>query len=148
MQQLHESLSRGGGKTAITSKALYGLGGIGKTRAAVEYAWAHRDDYSALLFVVAETPEALRRNLAALAATLVPELETTDDTVRLQAVLDWLAANPGWFLILDNLDTKEALGRSRRASGEAVRRSSGHHQPARGFFRQLRTACARCTDCR
>ena len=122
MQQLHESLSRGEGKTAITSKALYGLGGIGKTRAAVEYAWAHRDDYTALLFVVAETPEALRRNLAALAATLVPDLDTTDDTARLQAVLDWFAANPGWFLILDNVDTREALA---EADAMLARLSSG-----------------------
>jgi len=108
MQQLHDSLSRGG-QTAITSKALYGLGGIGKTRAAVEYAWAHRDDYTALLFVVAESPEALRRNLAALAATLVPDLDTTDDTVRLQAVLESLNANAGWLLVLDNVDAKETL---------------------------------------
>lgn len=122
MQQLHESLSRSG-QIAITSKALYGLGGIGKTRAAVEYAWAHRDDYSALLFVVAETPEALRRNLAALAAKLVPDLDTTDDTVRLKAVLDWLAANPGWFLILDNLDTKEALAET---DALLARLSGGH----------------------
>ena len=86
MQQLHESLSRGG-QTAITSKALYGLGGIGKTRAAVEYAWAHRDEYTALLFVVAETPEALRRNLAAPGADARIRIsDATDDAVRLQAV--------------------------------------------------------------
>jgi tetratricopeptide (TPR) repeat protein len=108
LSRMRESLVRGG-QTAIVSQALYGLGGIGKTRAAVEYAWAHRDGYSALLFVVAETPEALRRNLAALASILVPKLDTTEDAVRLQAVLDWLVANPGWFLILDNVDTKPAM---------------------------------------
>jgi tetratricopeptide (TPR) repeat protein len=110
MQRLHESLTRvRGGRTAIVSQALYGLGGIGKTRAAVEYAWAHADDYTALLFAVAETPEALRRNLAALAGALVPQLDTTDDAARLAAVLDWLKVNPGWFLILDNVDSKPAL---------------------------------------
>jgi tetratricopeptide (TPR) repeat protein len=110
MQRLRDSLTRArGGRTAIVSQALYGLGGIGKTRAAVEYAWAHADDYTALLFVVAETPEALRRNLAALAGTLVPQLDTTDDAARLAAVLDWLKVNPGWFLILDNVDGKPAL---------------------------------------
>jgi Domain of unknown function (DUF4062) len=67
LNDLHASLSRGSGRTAIVGSALYGLGGIGKTRAAVEYAWAHDHDYTALLFVIAETPEALRRNLAALA---------------------------------------------------------------------------------
>ena len=120
MQRLHESLTRvRGGRTAIVSQALYGLGGIGKTRAAVEYAWAQADDYDALLFVVAETPEALRRNLAVLAGTLLPELDTTDDKVRLAAALDWLKTNPGWFLILDNVDTHRRAG----GSGTAVERA-------------------------
>jgi hypothetical protein len=30
--------------------------------------------------------------------------------VRLAAVFDWVKAHPGWFLILDNVDTKDALG--------------------------------------
>ena len=112
LQDLHASLSRGSGRTAIVGSALYGLGGIGKTRAAVEYAWAHQDEHTALLFVIAETPEALRRNLAALAGPLVlnlPEQHATEEDVRLKAVLDWLKGHPDWFLILDNLDTKEAL---------------------------------------
>ncbi len=140
MQRLHDSLTRArGGRTAIVSQALYGLGGIGKTRAAVEYAWTHADDYTALLFVVAETPETLRTNLAALAGTLVPQLDTTDDKVRLAAVLDWLKANPGWFLILDNVDSKQALDEVERllsglAGGHVIVTSrladfSGNFQP-------------------
>jgi hypothetical protein len=112
-RRLHDSLPRTGG-AAIFSQALYGLGGIGKTRVAVEYAWAHTDHYNALLFVVAETPEVLRRNLAGLASVLEPQLNATDDEVRLAAVLDWLKANPGWFLILDNVDTKESLAEVER----------------------------------
>ena len=94
---------------------------------------------TALLFVVAETPEALRRNLAALAATLAPALDPTDDAVRLAAVLDWLKANPGWFLILDNVDSKDALAEVEKllsglASGHVLVTSrladfSGHFQP-------------------
>jgi hypothetical protein len=54
MRRLHDSLTRSrAARTAIFSQALYGLGGIGKSRVAVEYAWAHADDYNALLFVVA-----------------------------------------------------------------------------------------------
>jgi tetratricopeptide (TPR) repeat protein len=112
LKKLHASLSRGSGRTAIVGSALYGLGGIGKTRAAVEYAWAHQDEYTALLFVIAETPEALRRNLAALVGPLVLDLaeqHATEEDVHLKAVLDWLKQHPGWFLILDNVDTPEAL---------------------------------------
>jgi hypothetical protein len=90
---LHKSLNRSTGRTAIVGSVLHGLGGIGKTRAAVEYAWAHQDDYSALLFVIAETPVAQRRNLAALVGPLalnLPEQNATEEPVRLKAALDWL----------------------------------------------------------
>jgi tetratricopeptide (TPR) repeat protein len=112
LRDLHASLTRGPGRTAITGSALYGLGGIGKTRAAVEYAWAHEADYTALLFVIAETPEALHRNLAALAGPLVlnlPQQHAAEEDVRLKAVLDWLKLHPGWLLILDGVDTEAAV---------------------------------------
>jgi hypothetical protein len=136
VQRLHESLTRARGQRAI---ALFGLGGVGKTRAAVEYARAHVNEFTALLFAVAETPEALRRNLAALADTLVPQLDTTDDAARVAAVLDWLRRNPGWFLILDNVDGKPARTEVERllselAGGHVVVTSrlasfSGYFQP-------------------
>jgi len=114
--RLRESLTRAdGGATAIVSKALYGMGGIGKTRAAVEYAWAHRGDYTALLFAQAASLEDLRRYLAGLAGPLqLPESEAAEEEVRLTAVLAWFVANPGWLLILDNIDTPDALAEADR----------------------------------
>jgi hypothetical protein len=68
LRRLRQSLARPDGRaTAIVSKALYGMGGIGKTRTAVEYGWAYRAGYTALLFAQADSPEELRRNLAGLA---------------------------------------------------------------------------------
>jgi len=93
------------------AQAIHGMGGVGKTRAAVEYAWQHEHDYSALLFITADSPESLQRNLAALCGPLVldlPEHEATDLRVQMQAVLTWLRDHPGWFLILDNVDTPAA----------------------------------------
>jgi tetratricopeptide (TPR) repeat protein len=120
LRRLHESLTRADGTaTAIVSQALYGLGGVGKTRAAVEYAWAHRADYAALLFVQADSPEALRRNLAALTGPLaLPAHDATDEQVRLHAVLAWLRATPNWLLILDNVDTATALDEAERLMGQ------------------------------
>jgi tetratricopeptide repeat protein/NB-ARC domain-containing protein len=113
LKELRQSLTRAteGHATAIVGKALHGLGGVGKTRLAVEYAWQYQDEYSALLFVLADTPENLRRNLAALVGPLVldlPEQDATEEEVRLAAALRWLQEHPGWFLILDNVDTREA----------------------------------------
>jgi tetratricopeptide (TPR) repeat protein len=118
LAELHRSLARGGhdgqgAASAIigTANALHGLGGIGKTRLAVEYAWHHARDYSAHLFVGAETPDALRRNLAAQCGRLIldlPEQEAKEEEARVAAVLGWLQRNDNWLIILDNADTKEA----------------------------------------
>jgi hypothetical protein len=113
LEKLRASLGRSGeGRaTAIVGRALHGLGGVGKTRLAVEYAWQHSDDYSALLFVSAETRQDLRRNLAALCGEFVldlPDQDAVEEDARIAASLRWLAKHPGWFLIFDNLDTPEA----------------------------------------
>jgi Leucine-rich repeat (LRR) protein len=118
MQQLSDSLPLSHEPVIIT-KALYGLGGIGKSRAALEYAWEHQNKYSALLLVTSQTPEALRRELAALTIPLgLPERGSMDDEVKLLAVLNWLRANPIWLLILDGLDTEQALDEAVHLMGQ------------------------------
>ena len=94
----------------IARQAIHGLGGIGKTRAAVEYAWRRGEGYTALLFVAAQTPAGFRANLAGLCETLGIERETTDETARAKAALQWLGdpSHHGWLLIVDNADTPEA----------------------------------------
>src|SRR5262249_39318062 len=92
LDRLRASLTRpGDGRAAaITGKALHGLGGVGKTRLAVEYARRHRDDYPAVLFVTADSSPDLRRNLAALAGPLVldlPEHAQPEEEARLGTVL-------------------------------------------------------------
>jgi tetratricopeptide (TPR) repeat protein len=98
----------------VRAMAVHGLGGVGKTRAAVEYAWRHAEDYTALLFVSAPTPAELHANLANLVGVLGIPAETTAVAQHLAAVLDWLEGHPGWLLILDNVDTEEAAAEVQR----------------------------------
>ncbi len=125
LQRLRASLTRpDGGAAAIAGRAVHGLGGVGKTRAAVEYAWAHRADYTALALLDAETPEKLHASLAALVGPLrLPEQAVPDEAARMEAALAWLNANPGWFLILDNIDSEPALDAANRLLG---RLQGGH----------------------
>lgn len=91
--------------------AIHGMGGAGKTRASIEYAWRHSDEYNALLFVSADSSEALQRNLAQLCGPLVlnlPEQNEKDQNIQSDAVFRWLQQHPGWLLIFDNVDTKES----------------------------------------
>jgi hypothetical protein len=111
LDDLRATLTSGKG-AAVTGRALHGLGGIGKTRLAIEYAWAHAADYSALLFARAESATVLSANLAALVSASVLDLaekEAREDEAKIEAALRWLEANPTWLLILDNVDDGEAV---------------------------------------
>lgn len=112
LQQLRESLTKAtAGRAAIVGKAIHGLGGVGKTRLAVEYAWQNENAYTALLFITADTPEALNRNLADLVGPEMLDLPEQDvqeqEKKKIAAVLRWLQKHPGWLLIVDNVDTEE-----------------------------------------
>ena len=73
--------------------AIYGLGGVGKTRLVVEYAWRYQDQYVAVLMVNAESPVALDRALASLAGVLHANLDPTlPEPDRLQATSTGCAA--------------------------------------------------------
>jgi tetratricopeptide (TPR) repeat protein len=113
LQKLHASLAQDadGEATAVVGKALHGLGGVGKTRLAVEYALRHEASYCALLFLSAETPERLNAGLAALAGPDIldlPEKDAREDEVKIPAALGWLEHHPGWLMILDNVDDAAA----------------------------------------
>jgi tetratricopeptide (TPR) repeat protein len=101
-----------GQTTAITqAQTIHGLGGIGKTRLAVEYAWRYGSQYDTAFFVVAESPEALHSNLANLARPdllNLPESKAPAQEETVAAVLRWLREHDRWLLILDNVDTQEA----------------------------------------
>ncbi len=112
LQRLITNLQGPAQATAITqTQAIHGLGGIGKTRLAVEYAWRSGDRYDTALFVVADSPEALRSGLASLARPSLlnlPEYEAGAEVKAVEAVLVWLRDHSRWLLILDNIDTEEA----------------------------------------
>ena len=93
LKQLRESLQQSTDHraTAITGKAVHGLGGVGKTRLAVEYAWQHADQYSAVLCVTADSPENMQKNIAELAGPLVLNLAEQTATEEEGSDGDWKA---------------------------------------------------------
>ena len=91
--------------------ALSGLGGVGKSQAAIEYATRHRAEYPAGVFWVnAETAAGLTGGFAEIAAALrLPSAESNSHELTVRAVLAWLDAEPGWLLILDNVDDRRGV---------------------------------------
>jgi tetratricopeptide (TPR) repeat protein/nucleoside phosphorylase len=95
-----------GRATALSqSQALSGLGGIGKTQIAIEYAYQHRQDYQTVLWTLADTRESLVSGFVAIAELLnLPEKDEQDQTIVIKAVVRWLENHRKWLLILDNAD--------------------------------------------
>jgi len=102
---LHQRLSTARTAALTQAQALFGLGGIGKTQAAVEYAFRYGDDYAHVFWMLAASRETLAADYVTLAALLdLPEQAEQDQQRVVAAVKRWLAAHADWLLILDNAD--------------------------------------------
>jgi tetratricopeptide (TPR) repeat protein len=98
---------------AITqSSALHGLGGIGKTQIALEYAYRYALEYSAAFWIAAETEEQIIASLLHIAEMLqLSERDDKDQQRMIAAVQRWLSTYGQWLLIWDNVEDLTLLDR-------------------------------------
>ena len=91
------------GKPAALTQAIHGLGGVGKTQLALEYAYRNVAEYDIVWWVRSEEPATLAADYASLAKALeLPEKEAADQELIIKAVTQWLGQNPKWLLVFDN----------------------------------------------
>ena len=110
LNAMKQTLDAGQDVALTQPVAMHGAGGIGKTRAAVEFARAHGSSYTLRIFLDAQSPEALRASLAEAAR----KLELTDDSQASADALVLLAlrllrAVPTALVVADNADTPATL---------------------------------------
>jgi tetratricopeptide (TPR) repeat protein len=110
LAMLHDQLNQNRSAALTQSQALSGLGGIGKTQTALEYAFRYRDTYNAVFWVRAASRETLIADYVALAHLLdLPGRDASDQLLVVAAVKRWLEQHEGWLLILDNADELHVL---------------------------------------
>ncbi|HXR66792.1 MAG TPA: FxSxx-COOH system tetratricopeptide repeat protein [Ktedonobacteraceae bacterium] len=101
---LHEHLTAKSAEGLGAIWALTGLGGMGKTQVALEYAYRYRQEYRAVFWLRADSRENLATAGLALANMLrLPERASPEQDLVLAALKRWLQRNEGWLLILDNV---------------------------------------------
>ena len=96
------------GSTTALTQAISGLGGIGKTHTAAEYAYRFHQDYEAVLWLQADSWETLVSACIQLAAELeLPEQKESDQVIA--EVQRWLRKHRSWLLILDNVEHPQEI---------------------------------------
>ena len=105
LSQLKQSLYTDKLTCLVQPLAFRGLGGIGKTQTAIEYAYRHGKEYQAVLWVRADSYPILLTEFVNLATVLqLPERDQINQHLVIAAVMRWLRDHDQWLLIFDNVD--------------------------------------------
>jgi tetratricopeptide (TPR) repeat protein len=105
LTRLHSILANGKQAALSQPQAISGLGGIGKTQTAIEYAYRYHNDYNAIFWLKADSRETLLSDVLTLAQLL--NLSQQPDQSQEQVVemiKGWFQSHTGWLLIFDNAD--------------------------------------------
>src|SRR5262249_31013439 len=134
LEKLDKALWQSGGRAALTDTkanagtanskavtALKGMGGVGKSVLAQQYAWDNRARYQGVWWLRAETRETLLDDLIALGTHFNPAVAGIPDrAAAAQVALDHIAQTSWekpWLLVYDNAESPEQIKRLTPVNG-------------------------------
>jgi tetratricopeptide (TPR) repeat protein len=127
LEALDKALWAKGGTAALTnsgSAAVSGLGGVGKSVLAKEYAWRSRERYRGVWWVRAEKRETMLDDLIELGARFITGLpEVGDREQAARATLDFLSStrfDKPWLILYDNVERPADIEKLTPRSGAHV----------------------------
>jgi len=110
LDQLFHTFRYENAASMIPPQVITGLGGMGKTQAAAEYAYRFRAEYQAVLWVRADTQEHALADFKTIAGLLKrPQRLLHTQSTLLQTMREWFMSQSNWLLIFDNADTPDLV---------------------------------------
>jgi tetratricopeptide (TPR) repeat protein len=108
LEQLRERLRGEPGVVVTQTGAIHGLGGVGKTELALEFAYRYQSDYDIIWWITAEQPTSVSADLGALAQDLGIQ-RAADLAEMVSQLFKELRQRERWLLVYDNAERPEAL---------------------------------------
>ncbi len=120
LSALRERLATSRPAAVVVPQALHGLGGVGKTQLALEYAYRHAADYDVVWWVSAEQPPLVVASLAELAGQLGLAVAGRAEESAAAAVEALRRGQPygRWLLVVDNAGAPSDLHGLLSAAGQ------------------------------
>ncbi|MEU7983149.1 FxSxx-COOH system tetratricopeptide repeat protein [Micromonospora sp. NPDC049081] len=125
LARLGEQLHAGG---AAVVQALHGMGGIGKTQLATEYAYRHAAEYDVVWWISAEQPGLIGEQYTALGSSLGVLASDADSVTSAYTVKSHLRGRDRWLLVFDNAESPDDISQWLPGGPGHVIITSRHHR--------------------
>lgn len=111
LDNMHDLLINSEQTAVLLPRAFYGLGGVGKTQLAIEYAHRHMREFDLVWWIAAEDPAEIRRSLVELANILGVAVtgDARSTIVRVLNALNRPTRYPRWLLVFDNVGEPDSV---------------------------------------
>ncbi|MDR3263895.1 MAG: tetratricopeptide repeat protein, partial [Clostridiales bacterium] len=134
---IYANLAQGGEKPQIIS----GIGGVGKSQVALEYIHGHKEEYTDIVWIYAETKDGILNGYRKFGADkgIINDKEEPDILIR--KVFNYLYNNDKWLLVYDNAEDEKLLQEILPKSGKGhiiiTTRKSGAALKSIGHLHEL-----------
>jgi tetratricopeptide (TPR) repeat protein len=124
IERMERAFREGENVALSQTHTIHGLGGIGKTEIAIEFAYRHSHEYDLVWWIKSEDRATLSADYAELSDRLdLLPVEEPDQRLRANAVRGWLErTDQRWLLIFDNANEPQDLAdlRPRQGNGNVI----------------------------
>jgi len=107
LKQIHRQFQNGG--MISLTQTISGMGGVGKTQTALEFAYRYAREYDLVWWLISETPQTIMKAVSEFVTRKALAKPYDEESFIRGTFISWFDNNRKWLLIYDNVDSYEAI---------------------------------------